>query len=164
MNQSKIREKEKTNSGYRHNKYILHGIFNLTFHMHLISYTFNFIQHTPSEVTVTKHVVAYETSSWISHAKLTTLVTAVCFLFYLPVNWFGQKTRIKTCIKYMLADVKCWKTCEIDPQYLLVLLMIGWKCGVVMQYQLLGYLFIYSFICLLIYLFIYLFNLIHHEK
>ena len=39
-----IQEKEKTNSGYKHNSKVSHGIFNLTFPM---------LQHTPSEVTVT---------------------------------------------------------------------------------------------------------------
>ena len=37
--------KEKTNSGYKHNNKVSHGIFNLTFRM---------LQHTSSEVTVTK--------------------------------------------------------------------------------------------------------------
>ena len=40
----KLQQKEKTNSGYKHNK-VSHGIFNLTFRM---------LQHTSSEVTVTK--------------------------------------------------------------------------------------------------------------
>ena len=41
----KFQEKEKTNSGYKHNNKVSHGIFNLTFRM---------LQHTSSEVTVTK--------------------------------------------------------------------------------------------------------------
>ena len=41
-----FQEKEKTNSGYKHNNTISHGIFNLTFRM---------LQHTSSEVTVTKY-------------------------------------------------------------------------------------------------------------
>ena len=41
-----FQEKEKTKSGYKHNKKVSHGIFNLTFHM---------LQHTSSEVTVTKY-------------------------------------------------------------------------------------------------------------
>ena len=40
-----FQEKEKTNSGYKHNNKVSHGIFNLTFRM---------LQHTSSEVTVTK--------------------------------------------------------------------------------------------------------------
>ena len=40
-----FQEKEKTNSSYKHNK-VLHGILNLTFRM---------LQHTSSEVTVTKY-------------------------------------------------------------------------------------------------------------
>ena len=39
-------EKEKTNCGYKHNNKVSHGIFNLTFRM---------LQHTSSEVTVTKY-------------------------------------------------------------------------------------------------------------
>ena len=39
-------QKEKTNSGYKHNSKVSHGIFNLTFRM---------LQHTSSEVTVTKY-------------------------------------------------------------------------------------------------------------
>ena len=39
------KEKEKTNSGYKHNNKVSHGIFNLTFRM---------LQHTSSELTVTK--------------------------------------------------------------------------------------------------------------
>ena len=38
-------QKEKTNSGYKHNSTVSHGMFNLTFPM---------LQHTSSEVTVTK--------------------------------------------------------------------------------------------------------------
>ena len=41
-----FQEKEKTNSGYKHNNKVSHGIFNLTFRM---------LQHTSSEVTVTKY-------------------------------------------------------------------------------------------------------------
>ena len=41
-----FQEKEKTNSGYKHNNKFSHGIFNLTFRM---------LQHTSSEVTVTKY-------------------------------------------------------------------------------------------------------------
>ena len=41
-----FQEKEKTKSGYKHNKKVSHGIFNLTFRM---------LQHTSSEVTVTKY-------------------------------------------------------------------------------------------------------------
>ena len=41
-----FQEKEKTNSGYKHNNKISHGIFNLTFRM---------LQHTSSEATVTKY-------------------------------------------------------------------------------------------------------------
>ena len=41
-----FQEKEKTNSGYKHNSKISHGTFNLTFRM---------LQHTFSEVTVTKY-------------------------------------------------------------------------------------------------------------
>ena len=41
-----FQEKEKTNSGYKHNNKVSHGIFNLTFCM---------LQHTSSEVTVTKY-------------------------------------------------------------------------------------------------------------
>ena len=40
-----FRQKEKTNSGYKHNDKVSHGIFNLTFRM---------LQHKCSEVTVTK--------------------------------------------------------------------------------------------------------------
>ena len=40
-----VYKKEKTNSGYKHNSKVSHGIFNLTFRMP---------QHTSSEVTVTK--------------------------------------------------------------------------------------------------------------
>ena len=40
-----LQQKEKTNSGYKHNSKVSHGIFNLTFRM---------LQHTSSEVTVTK--------------------------------------------------------------------------------------------------------------
>ena len=40
-----LQQKEKTNSSYKHNKKVSHGIFNLTFRM---------LQHTSSEVTVTK--------------------------------------------------------------------------------------------------------------
>ena len=39
-------QKEKTNSGCKHNSKVFHGIFNLTFRM---------LQHTSSEVTVTKY-------------------------------------------------------------------------------------------------------------
>ena len=39
-------DKEKTNSGYKHNKKVSHGIINLTFRM---------LQHTSSEVTVTRY-------------------------------------------------------------------------------------------------------------
>ena len=39
-------EKEKTNSGCRHNKKVLHGILNLTFRL---------LQNSSSEVTVTKY-------------------------------------------------------------------------------------------------------------
>ena len=38
-------QKEKTNSGYKHNSKVSQGIFNLTFRR---------LQHTSSEVTVTK--------------------------------------------------------------------------------------------------------------
>ena len=41
-----IQEKEKTNRGYKHNKKVLHGTFNLTFCL---------LQHTFSEVTVTEY-------------------------------------------------------------------------------------------------------------
>ena len=41
-----ILDQEKTNSGNKHNKKITHGIFNLTFCM---------LQHTSSEVTVSKY-------------------------------------------------------------------------------------------------------------
>ena len=41
-----FQEKGKTNSGYKHNNKVSHGIFNLTFRM---------LQHTSSEVTVTKY-------------------------------------------------------------------------------------------------------------
>ena len=41
-----IQEKEKTNSGYKHSNKVSHGIFNLTFRM---------LQHTFSEVAVTKY-------------------------------------------------------------------------------------------------------------
>ena len=41
-----FQEQEKTNSGYKHNNKVSHGIFNLTFRM---------LQHTSSEVTVTKY-------------------------------------------------------------------------------------------------------------
>ena len=41
-----FQEKEKTNSSYKHNNKVSHGIFNLTFRM---------LQHTSSEVTVTKY-------------------------------------------------------------------------------------------------------------
>ena len=41
-----FQEKEKTNSGYKHNNKVSHGIFNLTFRM---------LQRTSSEVTVTKY-------------------------------------------------------------------------------------------------------------
>ena len=40
-----LQQKEKTNSGYKHNNKVSHGIFNLTFRM---------LQHASSEVTVTK--------------------------------------------------------------------------------------------------------------
>ena len=40
------KEKGKTNSGYKHNNKVSHGLFNLTFRM---------LQHTSSEVTVTKY-------------------------------------------------------------------------------------------------------------
>ena len=40
-----LQKKEKTNGGYKHNNKVSHGIFNLTFRM---------LQHTSSEVTVTK--------------------------------------------------------------------------------------------------------------
>ena len=42
----KHEEKEKTNSGYKHNNKVSHGMFNLTFRM---------LKHTSSEVTVTKY-------------------------------------------------------------------------------------------------------------
>ena len=38
--------KEKTNSGYKHNNKVSHGIFNLAFRL---------LQHTSSELTVTKY-------------------------------------------------------------------------------------------------------------
>ena len=41
-----FQEKEKTNSSYKHNKKVSHGILNLTFRM---------LQHTSSEVTVKKY-------------------------------------------------------------------------------------------------------------
>ena len=41
-----LQEKEKTNSGYKHNKQVSNGKLNLTFRM---------LQHTSSEVTVTKY-------------------------------------------------------------------------------------------------------------
>ena len=41
-----FQEKEKTNSGYKHNSKVSHGMFNLTFRM---------LQHTSSEATVTKY-------------------------------------------------------------------------------------------------------------
>ena len=41
-----FQEKEKINSGYKHNNKVSHGIFNLTFRM---------LQHTSLEVTVTKY-------------------------------------------------------------------------------------------------------------
>ena len=41
-----FQEKEKTKSGYKHNKKVSHGIISLTFRM---------LQHTSSEVTVTKY-------------------------------------------------------------------------------------------------------------
>ena len=41
-----FQEKEKTNIGYKHNNKVSHGIFNLTFRM---------LQHTSTEVTVTKY-------------------------------------------------------------------------------------------------------------
>ena len=41
-----FQEKEKTNSGYKHNKKVTYGIINLTFRM---------LQHTSSEVTVTRY-------------------------------------------------------------------------------------------------------------
>ena len=40
-----LQQKEKTNSSYKHNSKVSHGIFSLTFRM---------LQHTSSEVTVTK--------------------------------------------------------------------------------------------------------------
>jgi len=40
-----FQKKEKTNSGYKHNSKVSHGIFNLTFCM---------LQHISSEVTFTK--------------------------------------------------------------------------------------------------------------
>ena len=40
-----FQKKEKTNNGYIQNSKVSHGIFNLTFRM---------LQHTSSEVTVTK--------------------------------------------------------------------------------------------------------------
>ena len=40
-----LQQKEETNSGYKHNNKVSHGIYNLTFRM---------LQHTSSEVTVTK--------------------------------------------------------------------------------------------------------------
>ena len=43
-------EKEKANGGYKHNKYVSRGILNLTFPM---------LQHTSSEVTVTKYANIY---------------------------------------------------------------------------------------------------------
>ena len=39
-------KKAKTNSRYKHNNKVSHGIFNMTFSM---------LQHTSSEVTVTKY-------------------------------------------------------------------------------------------------------------
>ena len=42
-----FQEKENANSGYKHNNKVSHGIFNLTFRM---------LQHTSSEVAVTKYV------------------------------------------------------------------------------------------------------------
>ena len=42
---AEFQQEEKTNSGYKHNNKVSHGIFNLTFRM---------LQHTCSEVAVTK--------------------------------------------------------------------------------------------------------------
>ena len=41
-----FQEKEKTNSGYKHNKKVSHDIINLTFRM---------LQHTSPKVTVTRY-------------------------------------------------------------------------------------------------------------
>ena len=46
-----LQQKEKTNSGYKHNNEVSYGIFNLTFRM---------LQHTSSEVTVTKSDEIYK--------------------------------------------------------------------------------------------------------
>ena len=45
-NESLQKGKKKTNSGYKHNKQVLHGILNLTFRM---------LQYTSLEVTVTRY-------------------------------------------------------------------------------------------------------------
>ena len=50
-----FQEKEKTNSGYKHNNKVSHGMFNLTFRM---------LQHTSSEVTVTKYDEIYRALSF----------------------------------------------------------------------------------------------------
>ena len=46
VEQSKFQENAKKNSGYKHNKQVLPGIIDLTFRM---------LQHTSSELTVTKY-------------------------------------------------------------------------------------------------------------
>ena len=46
INDKLLKAKEKTNSGYKHNKKVSHGIINLTFRM---------LQHTSSEGTVTRY-------------------------------------------------------------------------------------------------------------
>jgi len=62
-------EKEKTNSGYKHNKKVLHGILNLTFRM---------LQHTPSEERIYVVARAYDKSSLIYHAKPSCYVCNHC--------------------------------------------------------------------------------------
>ena len=48
-------KKEKTNSGYKHNNKVSNGIFNLTFRM---------LQHTSSEVMVTKSDEISKDNKW----------------------------------------------------------------------------------------------------
>ena len=58
-----LQQKEKTNSGYKHNNKVSHGIFNLTFRM---------LQHTSSELTVTKSDEIKKTKTRQQWKKETT--------------------------------------------------------------------------------------------
>ena len=46
-----FQEKEKTNSGYKHNNKVSHGVYSHG----IFNMAFRMLQHTSSEVTVTKY-------------------------------------------------------------------------------------------------------------